>query len=208
MVQVSYGGVADFNALMYGPKHPGTMQFLQNQVQQISDFSTTLTDAGRGFVANARRLYDELHSDEALRLARAAVRRIGNVFQRDEIKSIWELAQLQNAPLTMQRWIMAEPTVRELYHQQRCDGYSDTYVDMYPGEVKDAHYDYRRVMNGVVTEDSDGASKFTIFLDELVEGDRELTFDEKIDILNTWDIVSSLIKEGSDDPTSPWGGKL
>lgn len=208
MIQVDFGGVSDFDALMYGQKHQGTLNFLQNNIQQLAQMSHTLTDAGRQFFAGAAQRFEELNSAEAMRLARAAVRRAGSVFQRDEIRSMWELPQIQNAPLTMQRWIMAEPTVRQMYQEQRCDGYSETYVDMHPGAIGADHYDYRRVTNGIIVDDEEHGWKATIYLDELIEGDRDLTLDEKVDILTTWDIVSSLMKEGSEDPTSSWGGKL
>lgn len=208
MVQVVFGGAQDFDALLYGERHPGTMQYLQNQVNSVMEMSRTLTDAGRQFFSTAQDLYDKFNSAEAMRLARAAVRRVGSIFQRDEIRSIWELGQLQNAPLTMQRWIMAEPTVRRMYHEQRCDGYSDTYVDNHPGQIGRDHYDYRRVMDGILVDSEEHDWKATVYFDDLLEGDRELTLDEKIDILSTWDVVASMMKEGSEDPTSAFGNKL
>ena len=51
---------------------------------------------------------------------------------------------------------MAQPDIRSLYHKGHCDGYSDTYVDMEPGLVGEQHYDYRRVMDGVVEETETG----------------------------------------------------
>ena len=206
MVQVVMGGTQDYNALVYGMKHPGTMQYLENQVANISQ---NLTEAGRSFYANARQLYEQINGSEALRMARAAIRMAGNVFQQDCIMSIWELAQLQNAPLTMQRWIMANPVVREVYHEQRCDGYSDTYVDMSPKDIGVNHYDYRRVMNGVVVDDEEtGGWKSTIWIDDLIEGDRELEIEERDQILNTWEMVSAIMQLGDRDPTSASGGKL
>jgi hypothetical protein len=48
----------------------------------------------------------------------------------------------------------------------------------------------------------------TQYFDELVEGDRELTLEEKVDILTTWDALQMYFNAGKDDPTSPFGGKL
>jgi hypothetical protein len=205
MVQVSYGDSAEFNALAFGPKHPGTLAFLENQV---SSFSQTLTDAGRSFFSNARDVFEQFNGEEAMRLARAAVRKANSLFQRDQIRSIWELGELQQAPLTMQRWIMANPEVRQMYQDQRCDGYVDTYIDVHPGTIGSTHYDYRRAVNGMVMDDDEDDWVCRFYPDELLEGDKELSLDEKIDIQTTWDIVAALMKAGGEDPTSPFANKL
>jgi hypothetical protein len=214
MIQVSIGDPDEFNALVYGvQKHPGTVSYLENQLNRLSTWSNTLTEAGKSFFSNAAQLIEQFNGSDAMRLARAALRKAGSLFQSNEIRSIWDLAELQHAPVIMQRYIMAEPTVRELFNQQRCDGYSETYVDMYPGTIGENHYDYRRVMTGMVQtvtvdDDPDVDWVCRTFIDDLVEGDRELLLEEKTDILNTWDMVASLIKEGGEDPTSPFANKL
>jgi hypothetical protein len=204
-IDVSYGDTTDFNNFIYGEKHQGTLQFLENQINNVSQY---LTDAGKSFFSNARNLYNQFNSSEAMRLARAARQKISNLFQTDEIKPMWDIASIQNAPPMMQRYIMSEPTTRKLFMEQRIDGYSDSYIDMYPGTIGETHYDYRRVMNGVVTIDKTGLEKTTFYLDELAEGDRELHLDEKVIILNTWEIVADLMKYGDRDPTSVFNNKL
>lgn len=204
-IEVCYGGTEEFNALCYGQKNPGTMQYLERQVENISN---TLTSAGQAWFADSQQLWDRFNGSDALRLARAAVRKAGSLFQDDAIRSLWKIGEIQNAPLTMQRWIMAEPTVRKMYQEQRCDGYSGTYLDMYPGTIGESNYDYRRVMQGMVTIDGEGQEKTMFYLDELAVGDRELYLDEKIDIINSWEIVASLMKYGQDDVTSVFNSKL
>lgn len=205
MVHVVMGGSQDFNNLVYGQVHPGTMNFLE---QQLTNISTSLTDAGKNFFSNTQQLFDQFHGSEAMRLARASVRKVSSIFQRDEIRSIWDLGKMQNAPLTMQRYIMAEPTVREMYQKQRCDGYSATYQDMYPGAIGDNHYDYRRVMDGLVVETDEGDTKCTFYFDDLVEGDRRLSLDEVIEIRSTWDFVKEMMQNGKRDPTSAFDNSL
>lgn len=204
-IAVSYGDNSEFNALCYGQKNVGTLQYLERQVENISN---TLTDAGRSFFANSQQLWNQYNGSEALRLARAAARKVGSLFQRDEIRVLYGIGEIQTAPLSMQRYIMAEPITRQRFNEQRCDGYSGTYVDMNPGTIKEDHYDYRRVMNGLVLTTPDGDEKTTFYLDELVEGDRELYHEEKVDIRNTWAIVADLMKYGERDPTSVLDSKL
>lgn len=213
MVQVVYTDNDGFNMLAYGAgaqKHPGTLQFLENSINAISNVSQTLTDAGRSFFSNVGDMYERFNGAEAIRLAKAAVRRVSSIFQPDAISYIQDIGRMQNAPLAMQRWLMAEPTVRTLYHQQRCDGYSETYVDMEPGRVGADHYDWRRVNQGMVKHDEANPEEwsYTTYMDDLHEGDRELTLEEKVDVLSTWDLIRYHIQKGEEDPTSPFAGML
>ncbi len=205
MVQVVVGGTTEFNALVYGQKNPGTISYLE---QQSFTVSPHLTAAGQAFFANQADLYEQYNGAEALRLAAAAVRKVASIFQPNSIRPLYTLGELQNAPLALQRWIMAEPTVRELYHQQRCDGYSESYVDMHPGFVGREHYDWRMVQHGLIQTEDEEEPMARFFFDDLVEGDRELTLDEKTDIVTTWDIVKNMVKTNQEDPTSAFGGQL
>lgn len=204
-VNVVEGGPETFNALCYSEKHPSTLQFLQNQFQNIQ---STLVNAGNEFLAGTRAIYDRYNDSEAMRRARLALNKVQNIFKPDNIHSLWELQDIQNAQLVMQRWIMANPIPREMYHKQLLDGYSDSYVDNFPEDVGESHYDYRRVMHGVVQDCPENDFKIVHYLDELYEGDRELSLEEQADILSTWDIVNAILKRNEDDPTSPYGAML
>ena len=205
MVNFVYGGEDAFNALAYGSEpHPANTAYFQRQIENIS---TTLTDVGRSFYANTQALYDQVNNSDVMRIARAAVRTAKSLFQPNEIRSIFDMGELQNAQPVMQRWIMANPTVREVYHKQLCDGYEGTYVDMSPGLVGEQHYDYRRVMDSIVQE-SDDTWIVKYYPDELLDGDKELSHDQKVDVLSTWSIVEMFIKAGDRDPTSMFDAKL
>lgn len=210
MVQVVVGNSSsDFEALVYGQQHPGVVEYLR---QQVYDVSHTLGEAGNRFALKAQRMFEEFNGSTAIRTARAAVRRAGNMFQRDEVRQMWEIGDIQNAPLTMQRYIMANPVVRNEFHRQRCDGYSGTYVDMEPKSVGVDHHDYRRVMSGVVEEfvnpDGEDDWKFTTYYDDELEGDAPLLFEEKVEILSTWDVVQYMMRQKKEDPTSQLGNSL
>lgn len=198
------GGTALFNALAYGDPHPATQQFLQSQVEAPSH---TLTEAGRQFVEGARGIYEALASSQALRMARAARRAVGSIWQSNEIRSLTAREDFQSAPLEMQRWVMAEPKVRKMYHQQRLEGYEGSYRDPFPEDVGEEHYDYRRVMNGLVVETDDGW-RATTYLDELLPEERELDLEEQVDIVHSWEWIRDHIRQGGEDPTSRWGAEL
>lgn len=211
---VLIGGGNEFDALVYGYQHPGTAQYLEENIQrlgqQVQSFGQTVSDAGRAFYQSAQDLYGRFNNSDAMRMAHAAVRKVQLLLQPEMIRPLNQVSCIQNASLTMQRWIMAEPTARQHYHEQRCDGYGDTYVDMHPGFIGQAHYDWRRVHHGLLVEDETDPENFrvTFYLDELAEGDRELTLTEQMDVLNTWDFVKQYFDKGADDPTSPLAAML
>lgn len=209
-INIIYGGEIGFDALAYGiDQHPANTNYFQQQIQSISN---TLTDVGQNFFSNAQTLYQQVNNSETMRIARAALRSTASLFQPNQILSIFDIHKMQNAPLVMQRWIMANPEARTLYHKQQIDGYSDSYQDMFPGVVGEQHYDYRRVMDSVVqdTVDLDGNESWCVkyYPDELYEGDKELSHDDKVDILSTYEILEAFLAAGKEDPTSQYGSMM
>jgi len=211
MAQIIEGGALTFNSLAYGTPHPGTMNFLS---QQFENASTVLTTAGARFMEGARDLYERISGSDAMRALRVAGRAVRSMWQLDEVRVLNTMDELQTAPLTMQRWVMAEPTIRREYHQQRIDGYSDTYIDAFPKDVGEEHYDYRRVMDGMVVVDEvpDDEGEYgwqaTTYFDELLPDDNELLLEEKMDILDTWAAAKAALKARKLDPTSRYGASL
>ena len=211
MANVLAGGMREFNALVYPEKSASTVSFLKNE---LSNFSNTLTESGKAFFADSAEFLDRWVGSEALRLGRLAVKKVTGLFKPDVIKPVWEIGDMQTIGSKMQRFIMAEPTIRQMYFDQRLDGWSDTYHDYEPGRIGHDHYDYRRVMDGIVVEAPETAEPetsewvCTSYLDDILEGDRELNHDEQIDIRITWDNVLAIIKAGEFDPTSIFNSRL
>lgn len=210
MARFIEAGPTTFDALVYGRPHPGTLNFLQ---QQFETTSNRLTQFGQQFMDGAYELWDRLSSSRAVEAMRQAARAVSSVWQADEIRPLMSLGDFQYAPMSMQRFIMAEPTVRQMYHDQTIDGYSDTYIDMYPNSIGEDHYDYRRAMDGFVVvnesdEDDESEWTATTYFDDLVEGDQDLLLSEQVDIQCTWDWLRSRIKPGMDDPTSRYSSKI
>jgi len=198
------GGVDTFNALVYGEPHPNTVAFIENMFSQPS---AAIGAAGEAFVNRARETYERLNGSEAMRVARAAARQVKSQWDRNIIRPLTTIGEVQQAPYKMHRYLMAEPTVRRAYHRQQCDGYSQAYVDVAPGLVGEQHYDYRRVMDGIVQETEDGWY-FDEYFDELDDGDKDLMFEEQFDILRSWNTLASAMMKGKDDPTSVWNAEL
>lgn len=210
MAQFLDGGSMVFDALAYGQQHPGTQSFL---AQQFETASNTLTDAGAMFMSQAREMYERLSSSTAARKLRAVTRSIRSYWQIDEIRALRTIDQLQNAAPRMQRWIMAEPTVRALHLQQRVDGYSDTYFDIDPQGIGETHYDFRRAMDGIVVVNEDAKAnepEWTAdsYLDDLLPDDDHLSLEEQVEIFETWEFAKAAIIANREDPTSRYNADL
>lgn len=204
-MDLSFGAADAWNAACYGEKHTGTVEFLRSQFDTISNF---VTEAGKNFYQKSLSAFNHYNGTDALRFARNVISNMSGG-EIDRIYEIRDLSGLQNANLQMQRWIMANPVVRQRYMRQECDGYSDTYFDAHPGKIGKDHYDYRMATTGMLQfDEKTGAACFTEYAQDLADGDRRLLFEEKCDIANTWDVTNVIFAIGEDDATSKDGGKL
>jgi len=202
-----FGADAEFDAFLYGQTHPAVTDFLSNQFNKIG---SAISDATNNFRLESKNLYDHFNSNAVVRFARNTVNKFFGVndVKIDNIQFLTDIGQFQNAGLNMQRWVMANPTVRQLYHDQQIDGYSSTYVDMSPNDIGADHYDYRRVNDGVMKFSKEDDWKCIEYLDELKEGDRDLMIDEKSDILHSWSNLEYLLSLCGKDPTSKDNGSM
>lgn len=212
MAQVVYGGSREYRLLVSGEQHPNTVQYLRDQMTSLQNY---IGNSDSAWARRAQESYNRFSSEHAIRLAQAAIRKVTTHFQDDRIVQLDTLAQMQQAQLRMQRFIMANPYVRERYHNQMCEGYQGTYVDMWPQDVGPGHYDYDRVMDGLIVEtpateeDPEGSWVCRIQTDEeVLPGDKRLNLVEKDMILTSWDNVVHAMQYGLDDPVSPSGGML
>jgi hypothetical protein len=200
-MRIITGDPGTLELFAFGEKTQSALNFLEDQAYRLSD---SLTNTGKAFMEQGREVFQRYNGSEALRAAKAAIRTVQYCFQTDIIRPLSNIGAMQQAPLSMQRWIMACPDVRELYHQQRCDGYSDTYIDMEPASIGTDHTDYRKVMSGLIQEcvEGDVDWKTTIYF-EGDDDDVRLSLSEKVDIVSTWDLIKSMMTPGKEDPTSP-----
>lgn len=203
-MQIISGGLDAWNALAYGEQNPNNLNYFKSQLQNIGE---TLTDFGKQFYADAGKIYDNFNGAAAMQILKNVTRAAKTLFQPNIVRSLFDLTDIQTSSSVMQRWIMANPVVRKMYHEQKCDGFSDSYVDVQPKLIGEEHYDYRRVMDGVVVEDEDGWS-FKLYPDEIYDGDKELSHEDKVDIMTTWEIIEHYMKAGEKDPTSQFNTSL
>lgn len=207
MINVIEGNDADFNNIVYGVKHPGTLNFIRNQIENVSQAFHHLNEAGQRFYSNVSDMFERLNGSEALRRARMVKEKITGVFLPDDIRYLNTIEKIQQAQPYMQRFIMAQPNLRQMYHQQRVDGFSHAYIDAEPTLVGKDHIDYRFVVDGVIQTDEEGEHFYT-FYDPENDIHRQLILDEQNDILNTWDLINICLDARKYDPSSAYGDCL
>jgi hypothetical protein len=201
VVEVSHPDVFDY--MFYPEQHPSTLTYIQNQFTNIS---STIMESGKKLIEDSKRMMEKFYDSNIERAARAAIRMAKNLIHPNQVQRLETLETIQAASPVMQRYIMSEPVLRELLDQQLCSGYAGSYMDTDPGTLAKWHYDWRRVNNGIVQLDGEQWVATTYF-EDLKDGDRELTGDEKFDILATQDFAKLCVGRG-DDPTNPFGGKV
>ena len=200
--------------MLYGDPTPRTLSFIRESsrrgISRAVGFGKELFDR---VVDRHRSRYDK----DAAYIARTALRRISErVWGDNRIRPLFEFWQVQNAPTKMIRWLMAEPTTRRLYHQQRADGYSDRYIDVDKGIVGQDHDDYLYTYNGHYRDESDPDDVQSDDLPEWIcgstgmeeyEDEVNLSFEDQCDIHDAHRTMRDAIRAGI-DPTSKWDQTL
>lgn len=205
MSLISYGTTQDFEAQWYGIPDQQTIQYIEQDRQR---FLTNLLPTSQNlFKGLTDGIFGAIDYQEAFRRGRAFGRRVATLFMADEIQQFHKMAEFQHAPPVMQRWIMAEPTTRQMYFDQRLDGYSDTYTTT-DRNVGLMHEDYQKVIDGVYIENAEGDIVIHEFFNLYGDHERPLDFTEQVDILNTWDLLKAYLAKGGDDPTSKYNASL
>ena len=204
----SYGTSTEFEAQWYGIPDPTTINYLQAEQQRLQ---TNLVPFSAGMFKNmADSVYKTLNYEEMLRTARAFTRKISTLFMQNEIQPLQTMAELQHAPLVMQRWLMAEPLTRQMWLDQKIDGYSDTYRSE-DKTVGMNNTDYCKVIDGLYLEDANGdlvMHNIYGLYDDDHPNTRPLDITEQIDILDSWALLRTHFKMGKEDPTSKYNSML
>lgn len=192
-------GDGGFDALAYGEPHPNVTRFIGEQVGRLN---TSISNAGRGFMDYVGGLVERVTRSEISQRAQALASKVGTMFDSDTVRPLWALNEFQQAKSKMRRWVMANPEIRTLYHQQRVEGYGEAYVDLDPDRIGESHYDYRRATDGLVMFDSDDGLISTTYFEELRDGDEDLTVSQQANISLTWAMAEHHLAMKCGDPTS------
>lgn len=177
--------------------------------RRFSDYRKVARDIGDGFIDKMVAMYEENVTRRAMNIGELMKQKVGAIFKSDIIRRLDTLNDVKHAPTTMRRWIMAEPSLRERYSVKGVSGYEGEFDNPYPDQGSgNTHYDYRRVMNGVVSLDENNNAYSEQYLDSVKDTDLLILSQQGI-IRYSWFAIKNSLKEGcTEDMTSEWGGLL
>lgn len=190
------GGSDAFDAFMYPAPTQNFLNYIQHSIATASE---KLGDIGRSFVNGAKELYERFNSDEAREQASALLYQVGANIGENVIQ-YYSPQNFANINMMMQYWAMENPMVRELYNNDMCYGFQDTYNDPEPGVPAHERSGYLNAMSGMLQFDEEDEGYIQHFSDS--SDDEELTLFQRLSILDTWASAESLILNGI-DPTDP-----
>lgn len=167
---------------------------------------STMSSTAANFFNTAQNMYSMISQSDAMLALRNLTAKSENAWQSNNITYLGTVQHLQTAAPVMQRWVMAEPRLRDMYLNNEVEGYGKSYTNIHGNVTGEQHYDWRRVMDGVmvVKEDQFGFKHYH----DCMGDDEPLTIFQKVDILNTWNAINKALDEGEMDPTSPVGNLL
>lgn len=204
MARLITGGADMFAAMAYAPPDQETVDYCREGSRRFRD---RLGERANEFYRSVEETYRMLDRSDVMRMARAAGRRASSMWQRDAIRHLTTLGELQNPPERQRRWMMAEPETRRMYHRGQCSGYQGDYIDLDPSDVGVDHYDYRRVTQGVIRQQGDQFIAST-YIETLRDKEDELDLDEQDDIMSSWAYLRHALMYGNDDPTSKYNASI
>lgn len=196
MATVTYGNDDTFAINTYNINPDASLREYAQRTREAA--REGLTELGRQFTERVDRSYQTFLDSGVMRHARAARRRVASLWGSDEIQHLSEVWQVQNAPLKMREYVMAEPTYRQMYINQQCSGYEGEWVDRDPGKVGEDHRVYREVMDGIVEFDEDGNWTAASYSDSFSDHHDDLELEDQEMILATWETTRAAIRAGVD----------
>lgn len=180
---------AGIDYMLYGDRSNVVSDYLYSQMQALPQ---TFTGLGQ----RVQKALSDSYSFVTDKLTKygimSQITSSGASIADNNFNALYSYDSLVNANLSMQRYVMSHPQLKQLYVEQNIDGYSDTYVNLTGKDIGDNDYNYRMVMDGVLTSDKD---QWVVkhYIQDLLPGDKELDFIERDAILSTWDTVNYIL---------------
>ncbi len=205
------GGAAAFLAISGNEPSASSMRFLkQYNEDRWSDESlmSRLTEHSRRFAERTKQVFEAAYSDEMLRTMRSLRDQFTHAFQENVIGRLRGIADYQNAPPIMQRFIMSDPVIRHRAQQQRTAAYDEDYKDPEPRVPTEWHCDRMLSTNGFGIEDETGELSMSFFAVDEDEDDPLMDIYEQSMIAAAQTGVRICFEEGEEDPLDKWKGHL
>jgi len=201
-VNVIQGDRDMFRNIVYGMPNSNVMEFVNSKMNEFTNYLGNTADK---FTNNIKMMYDKYASNEALNRAKMLLNLAGTSVNEESVYFVG-MNSYHNVNLAMQRYIIANPTINEMYQKNMCYGFEETYHDNEVGVTGKDRNDYRSVMDGVIQYDQDG-NGYVYHYSSNDEINPELSAVDKFTIIETWDELEIALLEDI-DPTDPNGGEI
>lgn len=212
-MQVFEGGTTTVDTLLFGVPNQNVINYVTNE---FNNFISMIGDKGRSFYDSAINKIDDLINGDVINKAKAILKSATDVLSHiDIVKFTNKLEEFQTATPYMQRWLMAEESMYDMFKSQRCVAFqvddNTSWLDNDPGVEGRFRYDSMLINTGMVNFNNDDKSfsvtEFELHDEMQLRNESPLTFSEKATILDMHSWVKYYISQGK-DPSDPLGGLL
>lgn len=184
------------NAMLYAPRTQEDIHFLQSQQNAV--VWDNLNDSGRRFMEQAEVVRQQYASAQLDAQAAMYAQTFVGTAQSNYVVYSPDPNVLRQANLATQRVIMAHPEMRQLYHNQRIDGFSDTYQMFDPQVPVEMSYDYGRMYDGIYRTDAGGSGYVEYFHHPEINGELEMSLPEQHNAIAVHAAVDAFLSQGID----------
>lgn len=165
---------------------------------------------GQAYYSGLIDRFNAIQNSAPVRTAKAMYRQIINKTANiidSSIVRLNNIGRMQNPPPVMYRYLLCNPTIRDLRYKDRIVGYRDEYTDPYGKDIDvEQIREYRNVVNGIYRKQDDKMVAVRYY--EPTSTIAEITIDEQFDIFYSWNRIETELKTGIDDPTDKDNGAL
>lgn len=191
---------------MFGRMSPEMANLIQTRNNEVDyRLQHHYGSAGTTFIQQSNQFFQNYMETSGLKAAESMILSGAATiaFHSDHLIPLETYEELQTAHVRYQVYLMANPAIRQLYFDNRIEGYSETYEN-HDGQVTGFQHDtFREVVNGMsrssydpnVPEDFE--EEWVTVCQDTLE-DNSLLFQEKVNIINAWGLQDQATFKGID----------
>ncbi|ARV76724.1 hypothetical protein PHABIO_93 [Pseudomonas phage Phabio] len=204
MLQQTYG-VDLMDIAAGGHMDTNTVNWLADRSMALRE---TIGSVAMNWLDTARSFVQVIDTSSAIQALRNITSKQEGMWNTNNIHQCRTIEELQTANPVQQRYIMAEPRLRDMFLNNSVEGYGDSYTNFQGDAIGIKQFDYRQVTDGIMLEQPDETFVVNTFYETIPDGDLELTLHQKVDILRNWNMVNVALDAAEMDPTSQVGNML
>lgn len=181
---------------------------IENIRTKASNFYGSILSAGEDIYRHAQRRMEEFISKDWQNKITGFSRQMEAIFKPNGMRPLLNIADMQNAPVQMQPYIMSHPTMHGLYKSETIAAYGkDAVFDRENCGVKNSYY--REMTSGMAVR-VENTDDYVIrnFYEKVDKDAIALTSDDRAACLVTCVAMEQLLDEQDYDPTDCWNGLI